>query len=734
MGPEYLYAYFKKVGPLSVHPGTPMAPPRPSWKRSTWWPALRTSALYALVALLWIYFSDRLVGILFRDPAQITRVSTLKGTLFVLVTALILFLDRRSGERASRRERRETEASEARFRSLTEQAPMGIALRGPGLEFQYLSPRFTELFGYTQEEVAAWGQWLGRAYPDPEYRAQRRREWEEDFGHLDPARDHIHERTNRVVCKDGTVKSVLMRGRALDDGSWLMTFEDNTLREAAEAALRAASEERLAMLEAASLARVVPWSMDAAGWMQWGDSRDAVFRWPGGTRRRRQGWPWDRIHPDDHLRFRIALAKADRGLVDSFECRMPQEGDRWIWTRWTLAADGGRYHGAVQDIHDQHEVQAQLLQTQKLESMGTLVGGITHDFNNLLMAILGFSELMLQDPGLTPAQHKGLDTIHRAAARGRSLIDQFLGFSRKLPTRRIQANLNTLVEEASHLLRHALSNRVELRLELAPDLPDALFDPSQLHQVVMNLALNARDAIQDHGTITLRTALAEVPPEFASAHGRPPGAYLCLEVADDGVGIPAETLHRIYEPFFTTKGAKGTGLGLSMVHGIVMEHDGILECRSEVGQGTVLAVHLPLMATAPDHGAADPAGSRELDILVLAAGAGLGERIGDALGMLGQRFTLAGSAEEALDRLVREPWDLLVLEPEALPRQGPLLHKTLEARAWPGRVVSVGSRLDPALQPRTLGHLSRAFSLFDLVEILDRMPREDPPHGEHPAP
>jgi signal transduction histidine kinase len=518
-----------------------------------------------------------------------------------------------------------------------------------------------------------------------------------------------------------------------------------TGRKAEEKSREAASAERLAMLEAASVARVVPWSMDHEGWMHWGESLGAVFQWPGGVARRQQGWPWERIHEEDHLRLRIALAQADQGFVSGFECRMAQKGRRWIWTRWTLAEEGGRYHGAVQDIHEQHEIQAQLLQTQKLESMGTLVGGITHDFNNLLMAILGFSELLLQDASLTKVQLRGVDTIYRAATRGRTLIDQFLGFSRKLPARRVQANLNHLLEEACRLLQHALSKNVDLRLELAPDLPDAHFDPGQLHQVVMNLTLNARDAIQDHGTIILRTGLANVGPEQASAHGRPEGAYLLLEVADDGVGIPAEALHRIFEPFFTTKGAKGTGLGLSMVHGIVMEHGGLLECRSKVGEGTAMRILLPLMAAPGPQLQASPGAIPRLGILVLATGAALQERLTGALGMLGQTGALASSPEDALEHLGRGGWDLLVLEPEALPAQGRAFLRALEEKTWKGRVLSVGTRLDPAFQSRTLGHLSRTFTLFDLVEILDRVFLLDPdflldrasldePHVPNPAP
>ena len=828
-----------------------MAPRGQDWRRKPWWPAFRTSGLYAALAFLWIYSSDALLGMIFRDPAEITRFSTIKGTAFVLLTALMLFLDRLAGERASRRQRRVTEesetkfrsliehapvgivvadnrgkiiqanaaageltgfahgeleqgeiwplavpetreevladlrrlrelghlhtvlpslrkdgqqvsldisaarirsdlyigfirdvteqrrasealrASEQRFRLLTEEAPLGIALQGPDRGFRYLNPRLVELVGYDLAEVPTWERWLARAYPDPALRAAVMADWEEDFGHHQES-EHTHARVTSVTCKDGTVKSINIRSRCLADGGWLMTFEDETLRKRAEEATRAASAERLARLEAASLARVVPWSMDEHGWMQWGESLEAVFQWPTGPTRRHLGWPWDRLHPDDHLRLRIALAQADQGQVSSFECRMSRLDGHWLWTRWTLAGERGQYHGAVQDIHDQHEVQAQLLQTQKLESMGTLMGGITHDFNNLLMAILGFSELLLQDEKLSAANRHAMETIFKAASRGRSLIDQFLGFSRKLPARRVQANLNSVAEEASRLLRHALSNRVELRLQLAPKLPDTHFDTSQLHQVLMNLALNARDAIQDQGTITLRTSLAEVGHDQGAAHGRPQGTYVLLEVEDDGMGIPPATLHRIFEPFFTTKGTKGTGLGLSMVHGIIMEHGGILECRSEVGRGTAMRIYLPLMATAKETPLEGAGPARAKNILVLTAQASLREELAGILGLLGQASTSTPTPEATLERLGRDPWDLLILEPEALP-QPPGFLQALQDMEWQGGIVSVGSRLDPSFQHRTAGHLARNFTLFDMVEILDRLPQDDLPHAAHPS-
>ena len=143
-----------------------------------------------------------------------------------------------------------------------------------------------------------------------------------------------------------------------------------------------------------------------------------------------------------------------------------------------------------------------------------------------------------------------------------------------------------------------------MALELLPGLPETLLDPGQLHQVVLNLIINARDAILREGTITLRTGLSEVSPDAAVAHNRPSGSYVFLEVEDTGCGIPSEQLNRIFEPFFTTKGLKGTGLGLSVVYGLVTEHGGFLECHSEVDRGTRFRVMLPLIDVAEGGGAA----------------------------------------------------------------------------------------------------------------------------------
>jgi len=487
-------------------------------------------------------------------------------------------------------------------------------------------------------------------------------------------------------------------------------------RIAAEDALAVALRERQAMLEAASVARVVPWSMGPEGILHWGDSAGLVLGRDPADLERMPGWPWQLLLEEDQPRLRQALREADLGLVASAECRMHHGEGRTIWTRWTLAREGTRFRGAVQDITEHHTVQEQLFQSQKLESLGTLVGGIAHDFNNLLMAILGYCEIFEGDPGFSRGQRKGLEVIHRAAQRGRDLVDRLLGFSRKVAPRRTPGNLNTILSEAASLLVHALSNRIRLVQEPSPGLPDLSFDSGQLHQVVMNLAINARDAIQGEGTITLRSGLRSVPAEEALAHRRLPGDYAYLEVEDTGCGIPSDRLRRIFEPFYTTKGAKGTGLGLSMVHGIVTDHGGFVECASELGVGTRIRVMLPRVSSGERTDDPAQGGGPSMRVL-LACGEPARARLSVGLGQMGHRIA-PEAVTEAASVSGPAPWDLLVMEPSALDMDAGAFLDALARRGWTGPFVLLGQGRPGALPRPAAGHLPHDFSLMELVETL----------------
>jgi signal transduction histidine kinase len=241
-------------------------------------------------------------------------------------------------------------------------------------------------------------------------------------------------------------------------------------------------------------------------------------------------------------------------------------------------------------------LQDQLRQAQKMEAVGLLAGGVAHEFNNLLTVIQGNSELGLLQ--LQPEQplHHELSTIQRSAQRGAVLTRQLLAFSRRQTLQVQMLDLNKLASDFSSAYSGALGAQIEMRLEVAPALPRVLGDPGALEQVMMNLALNARDAMPEGGVLRIVTSLAHVDDADCRSHpGCQPGDYVRLTLSDTGVGMDAATREHLFEPFFTTKEVgKGTGLGLSMVYGIVLQHHGWIDVASVKGQGTRFDVYLPV--------------------------------------------------------------------------------------------------------------------------------------------
>ncbi len=264
------------------------------------------------------------------------------------------------------------------------------------------------------------------------------------------------------------------------------------------------------------------------------------------------------------------------------------------------------YNGVIRDVTarvraetERARLEDQLRHAQKMESLGTLAGGIAHDFNNLLAVILGSVELARTEVAPTEPVAERLDAIRVASSRATELVKQILAFSRQQPTLRSVTRVESVVEEAARLLRATLPAGIQIVLEVAGDVPLVFVDPTQIHQVLMNLGTNAWHAIGPAtGNVTLR--LDAVALETPPAAGLAPGRYARMQVVDNGEGMDASTLARIFEPFFTTKGVgKGTGLGLAVAHGIVAGHGGAITVESERGRGTTFSVYLPEAAEAP---------------------------------------------------------------------------------------------------------------------------------------
>lgn len=305
-----------------------------------------------------------------------------------------------------------------------------------------------------------------------------------------------------------------------------------------------------------------------------------------------------------------------------------------------------------EDVTERKQLEQQLRQSQKMESLGNLAGGIAHDFNNLLAIINGYSEFCQQGTPETVVLQKSLREIHRAAMRASGLVRQILTFSRKTEVKFAPVDLNQLVRDLTTMMAETFPRTVALKLDLQDRLPALLADHNQLQQIVLNLCVNARDAMPSGGTMTLATRV--VPGTNVRRLGADPGhRYACLQVIDTGVGMPPETRQRIFEPFFTTKQvSQGTGLGLAVVYGIVVAHHGFIDVESAPGAGSTFSVYLPIAessaAAQAGSGSSDFPGGTE-SLLIVDDEESLRSLLAAALARKGYTATTARSGVDAIE-------------------------------------------------------------------------------------
>ena len=314
--------------------------------------------------------------------------------------------------------------------------------------------------------------------------------------------------------------------------------------------------------------------------------------------------PMALVHPEDVPRARAALEEMkrapDRLFATQLRSRHADGSWRVVELRGVNLLDDPAVRGIVfntRDLTEQHHLEAQLLQAQKMEAVGRLAGGIAHDFNNMLTAIKSYSQLALDELEEGAAVREDVREIDRAADRAAALTRQLLAFSRQQVLRPRVLDLNETVQGVESMLRRLLMEDVTLQVRLDPDIGHVEADPGQIEQVLMNLVVNARDAMPHGGQLTVGTSNAVIEEETRLEYGSSvfaPGRYVVLAVSDTGAGMDRETQAKIFDPFFTTKEqGKGTGLGLSTVYGIVKQSGGYIWVYSEPGQGTTFKIYLP---------------------------------------------------------------------------------------------------------------------------------------------
>ena len=493
--------------------------------------------------------------------------------------------------------------SEARLRLLIEHAPAALAMFDRDMRYLAVSRRWLADYGLEGQDL------LGRSHYEvfPEIGEKIKQDHRRGL-----AGEVLRCDEDRLVRANGAVQYLRWEmhpwrdGRG-DIGGIVIFTEDVTRRKQAESALRE-SEERFRML------------VDSApeGIFVQADGRflfvnPALARMLGAEKPEELVGAdlMDRMAPEFHeaIRARIRHQRETGKLAPPMEqdylrldgVRLPVE------TTAVPVRYAGRdaYLVFVRDVAERRRIeqekqnlQTQLAQAQKMDSIGRLAGGVAHDFNNMLSVILGHAEMILETVATDQPLYSDLQEIRKAAERSADLTRQLLAFARKQTAAPKELDLNATVEGMLKMLRRLIGENVKLAWQPSPRPVPVLMDPSQLDQILANLCVNARDAVGETGTVTIATGTADFDDAYCAAHpGYVPGAYAALSVSDDGCGMDAETLARLFEPFFTTKEAgKGTGLGLATVYGIVKQNRGFLHVYSEPGKGTTLQIHLPLQA------------------------------------------------------------------------------------------------------------------------------------------
>ncbi len=499
-------------------------------------------------------------------------------------------------------------------------APDGIVMAGVDGQIRYVNKAAEELFGYERDEL------IGAAVEQ-----------------LIPGRLHESHIADRTAYAEHPRPRPMGLGLRLQgrrhDGSEVpveislapMSFDGEraivaVIREATEQ--RRLEEERMRYVQAHAVEEIVG-ALDAIVWESTTPDRESLT-FLGGREEVLLGYPREQwmqpgfwmslVHPEDRLAA-LTFVEAAR-QSENFELlyrMISADGEvRQVRDIVTVTRDPDgsiqRLRGVITDITERQEIAARLTQAQKMEAVGQLAGGIAHDFNNLLTIVSGYARRLSARSDLVTAR-PDLEQILLAADRAAELTRQLLAFARRGHTSASLIDVSALARELEPMVRRLLAADIVFEFQLAPGLPQVMMDRTGLEQIMMNLMINASDAMPAGGTLRVTTRERSVSGEEAAVHGLEPGSYVQLAIADTGTGMAPETVERIFEPFFSTKGERGTGMGLATVYGTVDQADGWIDVTSSLGEGTTFTVLLPA-AGEPVEGAAPQDPTRPTLLLV----------------------------------------------------------------------------------------------------------------------
>jgi PAS domain S-box-containing protein len=503
-------------------------------------------------------------------------------------------------------QRKQVEAERARLIDILETASDFVSTSTPDGVLTYLNRAGKRMLGWPEDETVT-GHHIPDVHPDWAYHLIETKGIPAAIAH------GVWQGETALLRSDGAevpVSQAIMAHRSqAGEVEYLSTIiRDITERKVAEMAIIAERNKAQAYLEVANVIFVV---LDASGTVTLINRKGCDLL--GYREQEIVGKSWfDHFLPAEQQEQVKAvfqqIVKDDLTPVEYYEnpVRTRDGGERMIaWHNTILRGDQGEVLGTLscgEDVTDRKQLEEQYRQAQKMEAIGQLAGGVAHDFNNLLQVIQGNTEMALNETGLQSRVRDELDEVVSATSRATTLVRQLLAFSRRQLLKLEHLALDEVVHELAKMLKRVITENIALNIRTVPDLRVVNADRGQIEQVVVNLCVNARDAMPDGGEITISIENAELDEAYCENHAwARPGVFVLLRVADTGCGLDTETVSHIFEPFFTTKDAgRGTGLGLATVYGIVSQHDGMLHVESEVGVGSTFKVYFPVVEAAPN--------------------------------------------------------------------------------------------------------------------------------------
>ncbi len=630
-----------------------------------------------------------------------------------------------------RRAEEELRQSEERYRTLVENASDIIYRADATGHFTFFNPAAIRTLGLPHEAIIRL-HYLELIHP--EQRVAARQFYLQQMTQRIPVTYYEF----RVATKDDTplwlaqnVQLVINDGKI--DGVQAVA-RDITDRKLAEIALREAQQHHEAMVN----------SVDGIVWEA--DARTLEFCFVSKMVERLLGYPVERwlgdptfwelhIHPEDRewvVNYCVSSMRTRNEY--QMEYRMIGADGRIVWLRDLVTVvvkndEPVLLRGIMVDISERMQLAQQLLQAQKLEGVSLLAGGMAHEFNNVLMIILGRTQLV--QAGLAPDDplRRDLDGIHSAGTRAKSLIRQLLAFSRRQVLQSSVIDVNSIVNDTDHMLRRLIGEDIEFLVSIDPTLGHVRADAVQIEQILVNLMLNARDAMPGGGQLVIKTANVELDETYCRLHhGVQPGPYVMMAVKDTGAGMEAHVQARVFEPFFTTKGqGKGSGLGLSVAYGIVKQSGGHISFSSKVGRGSTFRIYLPRVdgpVSAVPSPAGDPNPGRGTEtILLIEDEDGVRELLRKVLESAGYTVLTAARGEEAI-RLGRQYGEIIhvVLSDMVMPGMSGLEAASGLASERPDiKVILMSGYVDRAGKedvPPGIPFLSKPFSNEEVLSKL----------------